>query len=117
MLSATVSLHLVTFCKMLLILGKLEGTLAVCLLVGFHLSPVIDMQGLTLHSHISCCRHHSSPLAHNPLFSFCFCFFTFRLRRSYLRDVCFGKRRKMTTLELLKKNAMQVSTKSRFKES
>lgn len=53
MLSAAVSLYLVTFCKMLLILGKVEGTLAVCLLVGFHLSPVVDTQGLTLHGHIS----------------------------------------------------------------
>lgn len=42
MLSATVSLCLGAFCKMLLILDKVEGSLAVCLLVGFRLSPAMD---------------------------------------------------------------------------
>lgn len=37
-----VSLCLGMFSKMLLIFSKVEGTLAVCLLVGCPLSPVID---------------------------------------------------------------------------
>lgn len=102
-LSAMVSLHLGTSCKMLLNWVKVAGTLAVCLLVGFHLSPAMETPGLTLHSHIACCRHHSPPFAPGPMFLFCFCFFSFGLRRSWVRNVYFGKRRKKTTLELLKK--------------
>lgn len=109
-LSAMVSLHLGTSRKMLLNWVKVAGTLAVCLLVGFHLSPAI-----------ACCRHHSPPFAPGPMFLFCFCFFSFGLRRSWVRNVYFGKRRKKKKKEdysgIVKKNATQVSTKSHFKES
>lgn len=114
-LSAMVSLHLGTSHKMLLNWGKAAGTLAVCLLVGFHLSPVMETPGLTLHSHIACCRQYSPPFT--PILVFCLCFFSFRLRRSWGRDVCSGKRRKKTTLELLKKMQCRFQQRATLKKA
>jgi len=99
----TASLYLGPVCKMPLVWGAAEGSLAVRPLMGIPLSPGMDTQGLMLHGRTSGCRHHSSPFAPSPLLSFCFRLSSFRLRRSWVRNVCFGKRRKKTTLELVKK--------------
>lgn len=46
MLSAMVSLYLEVLHKMFLGFGKVEGTLAACPQVGFHLSPATDSMSI-----------------------------------------------------------------------
>lgn len=112
--SAPVSLYVRTFHKMP-ILGKVEGTLAACMLVGFHLSSVMGTQRLMLHGHFSCCRRHSSPFIPSSLFILLL-FVFFQAEEKLVKRCLFWEKNKEVFSGIVKKKKMQLTTKIHFKK-